>query len=269
MSNGVRFIRVHGRVVPIRDKNEGHQKAVGVSVASAGAVVAADAARTTRIYQKGGVAIDKKLFAFQPMANTLGTSLHLSKKGEHAAKVFFYKTGDNAGKEFSISWLSTAKKFRGQGLSKDLMKHASVQMRAQGGTSLFSHVVHPNSAGLGKARGTFWKELSNGYLAKVSEPTAMKHVKAWAAELKSKPSPFGIEGIGARLRSFAFHKGKDLKESSKASAIFREVRIPNFRSITHTAFRTTANKIALGLGVAAVAGGLYYAFRKRNDGAHR
>jgi predicted GNAT family acetyltransferase len=259
----MRFIRKNGRVIPIHEKGDKRKerpsRAAGAAVAAGGAAVAADAARTTQLYSKNGVTITKKRFAFQPMANTLGTSLHLQKNGENAAKVFFYKTGDRAGKEFSISWLSTAKKFRGQGLSKDIMKHASNEMRAQGGTSLWSHVVHPNSAGLGKKRGTFWKEMPGDMVTPVSERTALKHVTKWAQELKAKPSLFSTEGLKAGVRSLLWHKGKD---KSEAAAIFREVRIPKFSSIAHAPTRTFSNKLAIGVGLAALAGGLYHAFRK-------
>jgi predicted GNAT family acetyltransferase len=275
----VRFIRKNGRVIPIHEKGDKRKerpsRAAGAAVAAGGAAVAADAARTTQLYRDGSITVIKKRFAFQPMANTFGTSLHMYKrqgpssylgpdlhnpaKRVQAAKVFFYKTGDRAGKEFSISWLSTAKKFRGQGLSKDIMKHASNEMRAQGGTSLWSHVVHPNSAGLGKKRGTFWKEMPGDMVTPVSERTALKHVTKWAQELKAKPSLFSTEGLKAGVRSLLWHKGKD---KSEAAAIFREVRIPKFSSIAHAPTRTFSNKLAIGVGLATLAGGLYHAFRK-------
>lgn len=257
MNDGkVKFIRKNGRIIPIRPKGEkDNSRKAGAAAAAGGTLVAADAARTERVYSKAGVTIDRKKFSFQPMVNTFGTSLHMEKGGKKAASAYFYKTGDPG--EFSMSWLGVKRPFRGQGLSKDIMRQASVEMRSQGGKTIFSHVVHPNSAQLGgkKVASTYWKELKNNFMKPVSEKTAMKHVTAWSADYHAKPK-FGT--MAALKESFNWNKAKG-KEA--APAIFREVKIPRFQR-TMQPFRTTANKVTMALGAAIALTGAYFAFRK-------
>ncbi len=203
------FRRIRGRIVPI-------------SVSVTGAAIATDAARTKRVYNAGGITIDRSKFSFQPFAGaTLGNKLTLKKGGKFAGVA---RTYVNDGSEHSFSWLGIKKQFRGQGLSNVLAKQAAVEVKDQGGKTFFNHVVHPNSANLfGKnSRNKYYMErIKKGeqYFEKISKPKAMGRVKSW------------------HTKGFA------------RNAIFRETFIPSDIKRTITPFRTLGNKMKIGLGI--------------------
>jgi predicted GNAT family acetyltransferase len=216
------FRRIRGRIIPI-------------SISITGAGMALDAARTKRVYNTGGITIDKKTHAFQPFAGaTLGDHLIIKKDGKFAGHA---RTYINDGTEHSFSWLGIKKKFRGQGLSNILAKQAAVEAKDKGGKTFFNHVVHPNSANL------FGKDSVNKYYVerirkgeqifeRISKPKAMSRVKTW--------------------HSKGFAK----------NAIFRQTVIPKTLKRSITPFRTIGNKMKIGLGIGLFITGASMLFKK-------
>ncbi len=237
----VMFRRIGGRVIPI-------------TVGTAGAGVAADAARTKRVYEnvRRGITIDRKSFAYQPFVTfrgkdtftRLGDRLVMKVKGKTAANASYYRGAfNNDPKSFGFSWLGVKSRFRGQGLSKVITRQAAVEIRAKGGRYTWNQVVHPNSLGtnFSRLRDSLWKEKVRpdgmADLVQVTKKQALKNIRTW----------------------------RD-KKGILTSDIFRETKLPAvYRKFKP--YRTTKNKllIAGGLTASAVAAGAYF-FLNRKQG---
>lgn len=231
-SRKVVFRRIGGRIIPI-------------SVAAVGGVVAADAARTTRIYSKGALTIDKKKFAMQPFVyDRLGTRLELRVKGKKAGTASFFRGAHDdtldvvkglmgkqeKAKEFAFSWLGIKNKFRGQGLSKILSHESAKEIKRQGGKEIWNQVVHPNSlkTNYSPIRDKLFKVADSGASKKVGLKKAIGNIKYW----RNKK---GILG----------------------SDIFRETSLKHVKgNVGIKPFRTLGNKLKIGLGITAFLGGL-------------
>ncbi len=241
----MRFIRIHGRVVPIKDDRK-TQKVAAVGVGATGAVIAADAARTDIVRQGVKQTLVRKRFAIQPMMlmqKKLGFGTHIQaiRGGKKAGHIFFnHKAGEG-----SIDWLGVKKEFRGKGISKTLAKEAAIDLKASGVKVLSSHVVHPRSTKLlsGSAKSSYWrvyrttKKTGLSHMEQISKTTALKKV----AHLKDK-------GIG--------------------STIFRDTILPNNLRRAAKPFKSAAIKgrLALGLGVLGAGAWLgYKAFSKPKE----
>jgi len=242
-NRNVVFRRIGGRVVPI-------------ATGTAGLGVAADAARTKRVYEnvRRGITIDRKLFARQPYVTfwskdsdffKLGQRLNLKVKGKSATTVSFYRGAmDGDPKSFGISWLRTKSKFRGQGLSKIITRQAGVEIREKGGRYTWNQVVHSHSlqTNFNRVRDSLWKETKKpGEFVRVTKAQALKNIRTW----------------------------RD-KKGILTSEIFRETQIPRL-SRKMAPYRTTANKVAIGagLGLAALSAGAYlYLNRKPKKENH-
>lgn len=184
MAEDVTFRRIRGRIVPIkRDGSPDKKRAAGAAAVVGGSALAADAARTSRVYRnvKTGVTIDRKKFSYQPFVHTIGDKLTMRKGGKTVGQARYFNRG---GGEFGFSWLGIKRDFRGQGHSKTLATQAVKQMRAKGGKSLFNQVVHPGSMKTGlSARDTFWRERSFGrgqkHLYQMTRKDAAKNIRMW------------------------------------------------------------------------------------------
>lgn len=246
----VRFIRVHGRIVPIRvdvnvnskaASNRGKQGSSGGSsdvtkaglvVGTAGAAVAADAARTRRIYSRNGVTIDRKKFSLQPFQmDRLGDTLIMRDKlGKRMGRASWYRDGDKAG----FSWLGVGKKFRGQGHSQTLSRVAAHEMKKSGAKRIWNHVVHPGSATVNLTKNdSFWKVQR----IKADGDAILEHVTK-----------------GAALRNINFHRKT---KGVFTSDIFRETLLKG-RTIMpgiRKAHLTTGMKVKLAAGLTVAAAG--------------
>lgn len=243
----MKFIWKHGRIIPIREDGDS-RKAVAAS-GVAGAVVAADAARTTRVYATKNYTIDKKKFAFQPFSGArLGDHLVLRKRdGAKVGQARFYFTRKD--KTASFSWLSVRKDMRGKGLSQLLSKQAAIEMKEGGAKSVFNHVVHPGSllTHFNTKRDTLWKEVrtlkdGSASLEAVTKKAALRSVNRWM-QVSSKMS---------RLDGWL---GKEVKG---AKGIFRETKIPRALARHMKPFRTPSNKLNLAVGLGVAAGSALY-----------
>lgn len=210
------FRRINGRIVPI-------------SLAAGGSYAAFDGARTRRIYDKGGVTIDRKRFAFQPFVpDKLGTRLEMRKGKDLVGTASYYKAGDN----YSFSWLGIKSKFRGQGFSKPLSKVAAQSIKKDGGTKIFNQVVHPGSlnTNFSRKRDTLFKLGRNQhgeYFKKITKAEATKNIKTWR----------NVKGI-------------------LTSDVFRETSLKGIRTSHIKPILTRASKVKIGAGLVAALTGI-------------
>lgn len=226
------FRRIGGRIVPI-------------SIAGAGGLVAADAARTTRVYSKAGVTIDKKKFAIQPFVfDRLGTRLEARVNGKLAGTSSFFRgAGEETlkdtlkSKTYGISWLGVKKNFRGQGISKVLSKQTAKEIRRAGGNELWNQVVHKRSllTNFSSKRDKLYKITDTVY-KKVGLKKALGNIKYW----RNKKGQLG-------------------------SDIFRSTTLVGVRKPALKPYRTLGNKLSIGFGLAALLGGTALAFGGKDE----
>lgn len=275
-SRGGKVIRHTRSGKAVYDPHQHDHRAIKKATAGAavvgGSAVAADAARTKRVFEeaKTGIAIDRKAFSIVPpqvmLRPTTDTSMILRKNGKKAAQVWYGRHADvedvaNAkfGKRvFGVDFLYTKSEFRGQGLSKVLMKHAASDMRAQGAGSVYNQVVHPRSAALGseKTRNRYYKESRSGLAYPTTRKEAMKNVEAWHKDFAgTKVQKISLVDSIKSLVGKPATKG--IKKSNKYSAIFRETWLPK-DTPSIKAFRTMGNKATIVGGALAAAAGLAY-----------
>lgn len=225
----VTFRRIGGRIVPI-------------AIGTGGAALAADAARTKRIYSKAGVTVDRKKFTLQPFVyDRLGTKLVAKVDGKKAGTASFFRGADAdfgpdmfKSKTFGFSWLGVKGKFRGQGISKLLSKEAAKEIKGQGGNKLWNQVVHPGSLATNYSS-------KRDKLFKITE-TAEKKV-----------------GLKAALGNIKYWRNK---KGVLTSDIFRETSLKGIHRSRIKPFRTMKNKVTMGLGLLAVVGGFGYAAKE-------
>jgi GNAT superfamily N-acetyltransferase len=251
------FRRIGGRIVPI-------------AVGTAGAVVAADAARTRVVYKTKNLTMVRKEGVFLPIASfserrpAFGTGLYAyNKSGKYVGRTLFDVTKEGKTSYGSIDWLGVKKKFRGKGVSKKMVRQAAVEMKSKGAGSIFSHVVSPRSAGLfegSKVKSVYWKETGRGYLEQVSKKEAMARVNKW-----SKPMKVGeLASRWSRPKNIL----KDIKSSIKnfnkkenygfAKPIFRDVKLPKNLKRLSKPYMPTSAKLRLGVGSLLAIGSLAY-----------
>lgn len=225
----VKFVRIRGRVVPIRSRKK--EKIASGTAAGIGVAVAADAARTTRIYDKKGVTIDRKKFTYNPFAHKIGDGLYMKKNGKFVGHSRIYMSPDGAKNSAAFSWLGIKKEYRGKGYSKILSKESSKLMRSKGADYILNQVVHAGSinTNYNRARDTFWY-LKGDHFYKTTKKYAMKNVR------------------------------DHIKSGYKTSDIFRETDLKGVRK-AGKGFRTFGNKAAIVGGLSVAALGSYNAFR--------
>lgn len=274
------FRRIGGRVVPIT---------VG-STGAAGAVAALDAARTTQIYAKKGITITKKRFAVQPFVwDKLGTKLTMyNRVGKKVASASYYRGATDSAKSFGFSWIGVKKAYRGKGYSKVLSGVAAGDIRKQGGTHLFNHVIHEGSlkTNYNRVRDTLWK-LQDVPLKKSKPVGILDRARKFAKDLRHG-SEGGLHyvkkvGLAEAEKNIKWHRARWIKPTNaiervmqKAmpwtkvtshSNIFRQTSLKGvpYRKLIET--RTFKNKATIALGTGAAVGALaYFALRrKKND----
>lgn len=244
----VRFVRIHGRVVPIRGggnraRNGNNYVTAGAgAVGAVGAATAYDAARTRRIYERNGITIDRKKFTIQPFVHDrLGERLIMRDKlGKKMGTASWYKDVDvfsdsNQKTMGSFSWLGIRKKYRGQGHAQTLSRVAAHEMKKAGLDAVWNQVVHPNSA----------------------TTNLTKHDSFWKAGKKAKG---GVEFTQVTkqqaLKNINWHRKT---RGVMTSDIFRMTNLKKQKTVMpgiRKAFMTGGMKKKLALGVAAAAAGI-------------
>jgi predicted GNAT family acetyltransferase len=238
---GVTFRRVRGRIIPI-------------ALGSAGAATAADAARTKRVYQTSKVAIDRKSFAFQPFSGLqMGDQLVMKTRGgKRIAQARYYV---KPGGEGVFSWVGVKRSFRGKGHSQRIAKAGALEMKDKGATFIFNHVVHPGSllTSYDRKRDRLWKEVrttkaGESVLEPILKKDAIKQATRWNKQFKK-----------TTILEYYFAKDK-----GGTRPVFRETKLPKTIRRPIKPFRTTGNKLRMGLGLAVAAGAAasYLAGRK-------
>jgi len=250
----VRFIRKNGRIIPIRsDAKKSSSTAgniAGGSTAVIGTAVAADAARTRRVYERGGHIIDRKKYSFQPFTKKVGDKLVMRKlDGTKVGQANWYQgAGDKPGsKKASFSWLGVKSKYRGEGHSKTLSRVAAHEMKKSGVHHVWNQVVHEGSLKTNVTRhDTFWKagkQTNTGVvMTKVTKDRAIANIR-WHRKTK---------GI---ITSDIF-RNTNLK---KQATVFPGIR---------KAYMTKGMKMKLGVGLGLAvlgAGSLLYNNLARRD----
>ena len=222
------FRRINGRLVPI-------------SVSAGGAAVAADAARTKRIYDKKGITLDLKRGAIQPFFEKskvpFGDRIVMRKEGKFVGHSMFYKPFKGEPGERSFSWLSVKRKFRGKGYSKLLTAESARQMKRDGGTFLFNQVVHKNSlqTNFKRGRDRLWRQRGN-YLYGMTKDEAIRNINFYRT-----------------------------KRGLITSDAFRETSLKGVRTkIGIKPFRTFGNKARIAVGALVALGGLAYAVNMKD-----
>lgn len=265
----MKFIHKNGRIIPIREKRK---DAAAVSVGVAGAAVATDAARTTTVYKTKNLTIQKKKFTFMPMDSLqskmpkFGDALFAKNKaGKRVGRMHFTTDGS----EGIIDWLSVKRSERGKGISKKLAKQAAIEMRGKGAKEIFTHVVHPRSAALLEgekgARSTYFRvyrttKKSGSFMTEIPKGEALAKAGMW----KGKPGKFSVkEALQEAFSSFRKTPKRKYAMDYAGPTIYRQVKLPKLMRRQIRPFRTTGNKLAIGLGAAAAIGSLAYLMRRR------
>lgn len=227
-NSNITFRRIRGRIVPI-------------VVGGAGAAIAADAARTKRVYQKGDVAVDVKKFAYQPFRVKFGKRAVIYKKGKKAGFAAFFDDAAESTKKAKVSgfsWFGIKRKYRKQGLGDILSAESAKEMRRSGTRFLSSQVVHPGS-------------VKTNYS-------------------KKRDDFFRIHGGKKGTYSVHLTKSKALREIKNirdkgyiTSNIWRETDLKGIKTKSKYSrvFRTKSNKARILLGTTAAIGGIYGALR--------
>lgn len=255
------FRRIGGRIVPI-------------TIGTAAAAKTYDLARTQTVYQTKDIRIDRKKLKGLPIAMSsekklvFGEGLYAyNNKGKYLGRTLYGVEG----KEGSFDWLSVKKSARGQGVSKKLTKQAAIEMKGQGATKIFSHVVHKRSAGLFEGSKVKSKYYRGAYthpktgevtLEPIGKRAAMDKVTKW-----QKPLPY-LESIKEQLRPKNLAKtikqtwsGSSKKSDYGGPTVFREVTIPKNIRRLRKPFRTTGNKVGMAVYGALAIGSLAYGLR--------
>lgn len=296
----VRFIRKKGRVIPIRTKKGKRDdrvkravgRASGMAAATGGGIIAADALRTKRVYvdKARGITMDRK-FVYSPgyelkqyvreivqskgrrkeafrtfVGEALSDHIVLRKKGKY---VGYMEWGKEEGRMMT-RMVSIKEGFRGKGYSKLLTKEAARSARVTRGIKeTYDQVVHPGSV------------LSNydpkrtRYFQEYERFTRERRSKKWALDRAVKAQ--------RRHKRLVEKAGKNPFKQYKLSkeygdipggAAYRSDKIPRLPGKTKFAnvkgFRTTGNKVRIGLGGALAIGGLAtYAMNRRKNGGGR
>ena len=222
------FRRVNGRIIPI-------------SVSVAGAGVAADAARTKRIYDKGGITMDLKRGAIQPFFEKskvpFGDRIVMRKEGKFVGHSMFYKPFRAEPGERSFSWLGVKRKFRGKGYSKLLTAESARQMKRDGGTFLLNQVVHKNSlqTNFSRTRDKLWRSRGD-YMYSMTKDEAIRNIN--------------------------FYRNK---KGLITSDVFRETSLKGIRTknVGIKPFRTFGNKARIVAGALFALGGIGFALKDR------
>jgi predicted GNAT family acetyltransferase len=272
--NRPKFIRRHGRIIPIREKRK---DAAAVGVGAAGAAVSLDAARTKTVYKTKNLTIERKQFSILPMESlvskrpALGTALFAkNKKGRRVGRMHF-TVQDQEG---VIDWLSVKKSERGKGISKKLAKQAAVEMRAKGGKEIFTHVVHPRSAALLEGekgvKSTYFRvyrttKKSGSFMNEIGKKEALAKAGQW----KGKPGKFSIKEAPKLIKDQLQYTLASAKRKSKwdyaGPTIYRQVKLPKLMRRQIKPFRTRGNKLALGLGAVTALTSVAYLFRRKKS----
>lgn len=219
------FRRIGGRIVPI-------------AVATTGAAIAADAARSdiVRTAKDGSYSVRRK-YSVMPMALSkgelkIGTSIsNYTKFGIKRGHINFFK---NVADEGEVDWLGVGRKYRGKGISKGLAADAAVEMRSQGIKKLTSHVVHERSAKL------FGDKVKSSY---------------FKSYYTAKDGSSFVRRIG-KTAAMEFVRATKFKNKQPTAAIFRDVTLPKLRR-NRIPFKSVGIKSKMGLGLGLVGAGLY------------
>lgn len=219
------FRRVRGRIVPIK-KKESQSKAPGAVALAAGAGLALDGARKQRIYEKGGVTIDRARFSYQPYTmGRLGDKLTMKKDGHKVASAWWHKSPQGAPIKDAagFAFLKTEKGFRKQGASGLLTKVAAMEMQKSGVKGIWNKVLHTGAMKVNKNAGdSFYSKTVNGF----------------------KP----VQGNGLRSNLFR------LTKLNRPIGVMDGFQKPTF---------TRASKVKMGVGLGVAALGLL-SMRKRD-----
>lgn len=222
----MKFIRVHGRVIPIREhgQSDGHTKAA-VAVGAVGAATSLNALNTTRVYEKGAMFVDKKKYVasiFHPTKLASQLKLHVDGK---AVAVAHHHVAPEFGKNVhTIAWLRTSLNERGKGYANQLTKIAAKDIKGAGGKSVVSYALHEGS-------------ISTNYRPKFDTFFTKSGLDLHG--LKFKEAIAGVKSEGA---------------------VWRKTELTGLHKLKFTPYRTTANKIAIGVGAAAVIGAAAYIY---------
>jgi predicted GNAT family acetyltransferase len=227
------FRRIGGRIVPI---------AVGVG----GAAMAADAARTTRVYNKDGVTIDKKKNVRARLTiRKRADELIIRKNGKRAGYANFSRTD---GSDFGFNFLKINKKFRKQGLANILTKQSAVEMKKQGAKTITNQVIHEGSlkSNLSKRDKLFFSmDLGDEvFEQKISKKEAISQI---------------VAAKKGKKRNFWHNPAKD-------SDVFRETSLKGLRTKGKgfiKPFKTRGMKARIALGSIAAVSSFAYAWRDK------
>jgi hypothetical protein len=272
------YRRINGRVVPI---------AVGTGVA-------ASAANTTRVYQKGNITIDKKKYSFAPVTKTFGSKYDLKVAGKKAATATI---GIDKDKTASFGWLGTKKKFQSRGYASLLSKESIRDARRRGAKEVWNQTIHRRSAltNYDKKRDSFWRvsqrakkdggvnffrttkanalskiadaQWSHNEIAKDIAREArisLPHFKGKKVKRKAgfkpvfKPSSKLARGLAKKVKAVGdYHLYKMAKADSP---IWRHTDLKGMPKTTKYSkpFRTVKNKVTIGAGIALAGVGALY-----------
>lgn len=265
------FRRINGRIVPI-------------SIGTAGLGVAANAANTTRVYSRKNVTIDKKKFTFNPQSQVMASKFDMRVDGKKVATASTYFDKQEKG-FFGFAWLGTKKSERGKGYAKILSREATRDAVRHGAKYTESQVIHAGSAkaGFKKGRDQFWRETNpnkktgQSSMIAISKTEALKNIeKSRKKRMKElgvlskkagQKMPKNVKNISEAREFLVGVLGKTraradyllLSKGYTDSPVFRETKVSGMRKFTKYSkpFRTTKNKVALGLGTVAAIGGFY------------
>ena len=228
-NQNVRFVRIRGRIVPIRQKNK---KKVSAVTSGAGAAIAIDALNTKRIYQNGDITIDNKRFSPQPNSFKVGSQSIMKKNGKKIGRSFFSRTGIFSEGDFSFGFISIKKSERRKGYSKILSKESVREIRRQGGNNLINQVIHKGSlhTNYNRKRDKLWKSTDGVNFSGITKKQALKNLLAYKKN--------GIKG------------GSDVFRETKISGIHRKTKYSN-------PFRTKSNKARIAIGTLMAVGGAF------------
>lgn len=234
----VTFRRIRGRIVAIKPSDKSRNK-IEVGAIAGGSALAADAARTRRIYSSGDLRIDRKSPAFLPLSGRFGDHLVLTKLGKKVGTASHFNATVNGERVGTFSWLGVKEKFRGEGHSKILSKVAAQEMKRKGATHSINHVVHKNSlmANLRKSHDTFQKEFANGRIKSISLSEAKRGI-----------------AYGEKKKLFGAHQ----------FYINRKTSLKGLRTATGISpHLTSAGKTRIAVGISLAALGMFSALKRR------